>query len=248
VLQIGANVYIDSQRIARELEARHPQPTLFPGGDAGLACAAVKWADAFFRTGLNLAIGTTGSGWPAPFRKDRQALFPDIDFDRIDVEHARSQLFAHAGFIEQQLGDGRPYLAGESPGLLDVHAWTVPWFTRASIPGVNELFEGFVHLRAWEARVAALGEGAREPCTVEEAFDVARRARPAACTRVLAGARALHSGMDVAVEPDDTRRGAVRGALEALDWNEIVIRRRHERCGEVLVHFPRLGYRVTPVA
>ena len=35
VLQIGADVYIDSQRIARELESRFPQPTLFPGGRRG---------------------------------------------------------------------------------------------------------------------------------------------------------------------------------------------------------------------
>ena len=31
VLQIGADIYCDSQLIARVLEARHPQPTIFPG-------------------------------------------------------------------------------------------------------------------------------------------------------------------------------------------------------------------------
>jgi len=244
VLQVGADVYIDSQRIARELEHRHPTPSLFTDGNAGLAYAAVKWADAFFRAGLNLAIGTTGAAWPEPFRKDRQGVFPDIDFTRVDVDHARSQLLAHAGFIEQQLADGRAYLTGSAPGLLDVHAWTVPWFTRASVPGVNELLACFERLPRWEARVAALGEGDRVPCTVDEAFEVARRATPAQCARVFAAAGTLEEGADVAVEPDDTRRGAVRGTLEVLDWNEIVIRRRHERCGELLVHFPRLGYRV----
>ena len=37
VLQIGADVYCDSQLIVRELERRFPTPTLFPTGDAGLA-------------------------------------------------------------------------------------------------------------------------------------------------------------------------------------------------------------------
>jgi glutathione S-transferase len=247
VLQVGADVYIDSQRIARELERRHPTPSLFAEGNEDLAYAAVKWADAFFRAGLNLAIGTTGAAWPEPFRRDREGLFPDIDFARVDVDHARSQLVAHAGFIEHQLADGRAYLAGSSPGLLDVHAWTVPWFTRASVPGVNELLGCFERLPRWEARVAALGEGTRVPCTVDEAFEASRRARPEQCDSRFTGAAGLTSGREVAVEPDDTRRGAVHGRLEALDWNEIVIRRRHERCGELLVHFPRLGYRVTPL-
>ena len=139
VLQIGADVYIDSQRIARELETRYPQPSLFPDGNAGITYAAVKWADAFFRAGLHMAIGATSSMWPAEFRLDRQGLFPDIDFDGVDVAHARSQVLAHAGFIEQQLLDGRAFLSGSAPGLIDIHAWTVPWFTRASVPGVNEL-------------------------------------------------------------------------------------------------------------
>jgi hypothetical protein len=33
----------------------------------------------------------------------------------------------------------------------------------------------------------------------------------------------------------------------ALDWNEIGVAREHPQCGEVVVHFPRLGYRVTPL-
>ncbi|HSN71156.1 MAG TPA: glutathione S-transferase N-terminal domain-containing protein, partial [Steroidobacteraceae bacterium] len=47
VLQIGADVYVDSQRIARELERRFPSPSLFPGGNTGLTYAMVKWSDAF---------------------------------------------------------------------------------------------------------------------------------------------------------------------------------------------------------
>ena len=41
--------------------------------------------------------------------------------------------------------------------------------------------------------------------------------------------------------------GAVQGTLVALDWNEVAVRRSHPRCGEVVVHFPRLGYRVRAI-
>ena len=55
VLQSGADVYIDSQLIARELERRLPTPPLFPLG-SGLELAMVKWSDAFFRSALKVAL------------------------------------------------------------------------------------------------------------------------------------------------------------------------------------------------
>jgi hypothetical protein len=40
------------------------------------------------------------------------------------------------------------------------------------------------------------------------------------------------------------RRGDVRGEVVAANPNEIAVRHEHPSCGEVVVHFPRLGYRV----
>jgi glutathione S-transferase len=247
VLQIGADVYVDSQCIARELERRYPSPSLFPDGNAGLAYASVKWADAYFRAGLHIAIALNSAAWPAEFRRDRQQLFPDMDFDRIDLEHAKSQLRAHAGFVDQQLADGRDFLGGASPGLLDIHAWTIPWFARAHMPVVNELLAAFPHLAAWEQRVAALGEGGRIEGSVEDAFARARGSQPAAGVVDAADAQGLVTGMDVEVLPDDTQRGAVRGRVVAAGPNEVAVERVHPRCGTIVVHFPRLGYRVSPV-
>ena len=48
VMQIGADIYIDSQCIGRELERRVPEPSLFPVADPGLGYALVKWSDEFF--------------------------------------------------------------------------------------------------------------------------------------------------------------------------------------------------------
>jgi glutathione S-transferase len=244
VLQIGADIYIDSQRIARELEERFPQPSLFPDGNTGITYAAVTWADAFFRAGLRMTIATASATWPAEFRQDRQQLFPDIDFDGIDAEHARSQLRAHAGFIEQQLADGRTFLCGGAPGLLDIHSWTVPWFTRAAAPGANALYAAFTRMAAWEKRVADLGEGQRRECTAEEAFAVSQVSRPRPCAIDPDDAQGLKAGMTVEVMPDDTKRGTVRGTVAGASVNEITVRRQHPKCGEVVVHFPRLGYRV----
>jgi glutathione S-transferase len=247
VLQIGADVYIDSQRIARELERRFPVPSLFPDAGAGLGYASVKWADAYFRAGLHIAIALNSASWPEEFRRDRQQLFPDVDFERIDLEHAKAQLRACAGFVDEQLADGRPFLSGSSPGLLDIHAWTIPWFARTHMPVVNELLADLSRLPAWEARVEALGEGTRIEGSVEAAFQQAMSNRPEPGLVAGIDAQHLRSGMEVEVLPDDTLRGAVRGRVVATGANEIAIERFHPRCGTVVVHFPRLGYRVRPV-
>ena len=245
VLQIGADVYIDSQRIARELESRFPEPTLFPGTGAGLDYAMVKWADAFFRAGLHMAIGLTSPAWPEEFRADRQKLFPDIDFAKVDVEHAQSQLRAHASLIDLQLRDGRAFLGGDAPGMLDIHAWTVPWFARPWMPVVNDLLAAFPRLSAWEARVAALGEGERQPIACAEAFAAAQAAKPLAGSIDAGDAQGLKAGEMVDVGPEEEmRRGDVRGAVVGASANEIAVSRSDPRCGEVVVHFPRLGYRV----
>ena len=42
VMQIGADVFCDTQMITRALEARYPEPSLFPGGNAGLPWAVAS--------------------------------------------------------------------------------------------------------------------------------------------------------------------------------------------------------------
>src|SRR2546430_5325152 len=44
VLQIGADIYCDSQLIMRELERRYPTPSFYPAGH-GAADALARWAE-----------------------------------------------------------------------------------------------------------------------------------------------------------------------------------------------------------
>ena len=48
----------------------------------------------------------------------------------------------------------------------------------------------------------------------------------------------------VQVTPDDYGRIPVTGTLVTLQLREVAIRRIDPRAGEVVVHFPRMGYRV----
>ncbi len=250
VLQLGADVYVDSQLIARELERRFPQPTLFPAG-GGLELALVRWSDAFFRSGLKLALALLLPQWPEPFRKDREYLFPDVDFGRVqeDFAHAKSQFRAHAALLEAQLADGRAFLAGAAPGLADIQAWPFVWMARGAFTDLAaQLLKGLPAVAAWEARMQAVGEGRRRPAAAAEALAEARAATPTAAVNVdPRDPQGLEAGQRVEVSPDDTRRGAVHGEVVIATPGEIAIRRQGDAVGEVVIHFPRLGYRVDPV-
>jgi glutathione S-transferase len=61
VMQIGADIYCDTQRIIRELEYRFPQPSLFPSGNEGIGWASAMWTDrSFFQNTVTLVFGSLG--------------------------------------------------------------------------------------------------------------------------------------------------------------------------------------------
>lgn len=250
VLQIGADIYVDSQLIARELERRFPQPTLFPHG-RGYELAMVKWSDAFFRSALRIALALMLPQWPAEFRNDRQYLFPDIDFDTVgdDLEHARSQFRAHASLLEQQLAGGRDFLGGDQAGLSDIQAYPFLWLARGAFADVAAgLLQGFPLLEAWESRMRAVYVDRREAVQAGAALAVASGVEPTAQAEVDAqDAQGLVAGQQVEVMPDDTRRGGVRGRVWIATADQIALERESPRLGRTVIHFPRLGYRVTPI-
>lgn len=72
VMQIGADIFCDTQMITRVLEARYPQPGLFPAGHAGLPWALAMWTDkVFFQNTVNLVFGSLGDKVPQDFIEDR---------------------------------------------------------------------------------------------------------------------------------------------------------------------------------
>src|SRR3984893_10552556 len=72
-MQIGADIYCDTQIIIRELEGRFSNPTLFPAGHAGVPWALGMWSDrSFFQNTVNLVFGSLGDKVPRDFIEDRE--------------------------------------------------------------------------------------------------------------------------------------------------------------------------------
>ncbi len=51
-------------------------------------------------------------------------------------------------------------------------------------------------------------------------------------------------GERVSVSPDDYGKVPVMGELWTLTLDEVAVRRQDERVGDVVTHFPRIGYRI----
>ena len=249
-LQIGADIYCDTQIIIRELERRFPSPTLFPGGHAGAPYALGMWTDrSFFQSTVNLVFGFIGDKVPREFIEDREKLRGakfDVAAMAAALPQMRDQFRAHVGLIEAQLGDGRSWLLGEF-SLADVNAYMNVWYARQSLSSLDEIMVHLPLTAAWEARMRGIGHGMRDEMSSADALEIAARSAPE--TPELsdpADPNGRQPGDLVTVTPDDYGKVPVQGRIVSLSAQHIAIRRNDARAGEVVVHFPRAGFLVMP--
>lgn len=250
VMQIGADIYCDSRLIAEELEKRHPFPSLFPGNSKGLCLALSGWSDENFHTASSgLIIAALKSAFPPDLMADREKFFEgfmDVRNLEDEIPHLKVQLSVYASLVEEQLSDGRPFWLGSEPSLADFHAYVELWAARMHLPFVQDLLKGFHKMSEWEKRVKAIGHGERQEAGIAEAHELARHSVP------LPGA-----GIDpkdtlgpidgdiVTVTPADYGKDPVTGRLVTLTVREVAVARDDPIAGQVVVHFPRIGYRVS---
>lgn len=252
VMQVGADIYCDSQCILHALERHVPEPTLHPDGAPGRDWAIGRWTDgAVFDLAVKIVLGAAPDDLPEAFAKDRGRLYlgPEWDLAKVhkDLPHVVAQLRAHFGWLDNWLGDGERFLAGDAPGLTDALAYYLVWFVRGRWEAGPTLLAEFPALEAWEARVLALGHGTPTLMAAADALDVARAAEPATPESTdPRDPQRLTPGMPVSVVPDgDGGDPAVGGAVRFADRDTIAILRDDPRVGAVCIHFPRVGYRVT---
>jgi glutathione S-transferase len=246
VMQIGADIYCDSQLIVRELERRFPEPTLFPAGDSGLIQATALWTDrAVFQAAVAIIFGGLGDNVPSAFIKDREALsggsFNPAAMSAA-VPHMTGQLRAHVALLAEQLADGRAFLTGERPSLADANSYYNLWFIRSAYPPATKAFDQLPHIGDWLERVRAIGHGEQSEVSREAAIDIAHKSKP--LTGTIATKDAKHAGKQVTVAADDYGRDAVTGLLVGSSEHHVAIQRNDPRAGQVVVHFPRIGFSV----
>ncbi|HIF09279.1 MAG TPA: glutathione S-transferase family protein [Sneathiellales bacterium] len=258
VLQIGADIYCDTQLIAALLERLHPEPSLFPDGNPGLGMALGSWANGpYVVTSVAISMGVDEPfagdlDLPAHFLKDRKKMWRlQFDADTLGPRLAgyRTQLDAHTDFLNQQFADGRPFLGGDRPGWVDMHAMWDPWFLIRFAPAEGERAYGrFPHIAQWLKRLDALGQGTRVEMPNADSLDVAKEAKPLPFTGIAEyDPIGIIAGTQVSISPSDYAEDRIMGEIIGTTVSSVSIRRNDPRVGDVVVHFPKIGYTVEPV-
>ncbi len=121
VMQIGADIWCDTRAILHELERRHPTKA---GIGQGISDAVSTLCDRIL-FGLSVPLvfgGSTAIQIEEAFAKDREAM-SGVPFDPAAMAaagpYAESVMRAHLSAFNDDLGDGRKFLAGETPTQAD---------------------------------------------------------------------------------------------------------------------------------
>ena len=249
-LQVGADIYCDSALMCRVIEARAPQPTLWPAATNGLADIVAQWADsALFWTAVPYTLQPAGAQhifqgaspeFLSAFRADRAAMTTGMR--RPTTVDARAQVTTYFERLEQMLADGRRHLLGAAACIADFSVAQSIWYLHRAPPIAAELAP-YPKLLAWYGRMAAIGEGRPTPMTSAEAIALCAATSTHAPCAVEPGS-GFEAGAAVRVNASDYAADVVVGTLVGLTRDAVTIERDDPRAGRVHVHFPRIGFQL----
>ncbi|MGR8949736.1 MAG: glutathione S-transferase family protein [Gammaproteobacteria bacterium] len=251
-LQIGADIYCDTTLIARELETRFPEPSLYGDQNQTLhqatsECLAtwaegpLLWPAALYVTGLH------ADRFPPSFHSDRAKLHHKPQPTMEEVRTAGLKYFdemcIQLGRIESLLSHEDDFLLGSKPTLADFTVYGAPWLFE-TIGGKSPVIDALPRTRKWLAKVAECGHGSYQSLRPREAIDIANKQTPANTANDSKPPDGFQLGQQVKVSPRDEYSPA-SGKLVAVDEQSIVLRVDNDTVDNIHVHFPRVGYRIS---
>jgi glutathione S-transferase len=248
VLQIGADVYCDTRLIADIIEELAPQPNSL--NKAGTASSIIEhWVDLnLFGRAVAYTFGRNVDRLPDVFLADRAALRGaplDREALKLAVPLAEQELATQLQWIEQAL-QGHDFVNGDTPGTGDFTLYATLWFAQNG----QFDFTPFVNIGAWLARMKAFGHGQPTEMTAVDALALASQMQPVALPihKAAPDPSGVIIGQLLKITPEQLGHGtSVQGELIAINAARMTLLVLSERCGALHVHFPRVGYRITPV-
>jgi glutathione S-transferase len=251
VMQIGADIYCDSQCILRELQKREPEPSLYCNASGDASWALSRWSDTtLFELCAKIILAIAAPNMPEEFSRDRGRLYfgPDYSYAKIhdELPHLIAQLRAQLGWVDQQLSGIDDFMQGEQATLPDALIYYLVWFLRGRWEQGPEFLAQFPALVEWEQRVDNIGHGQSTDMEAQEALDVAKKAEPITPAFVAENdPQHLKLGMKVSIAVDeDSGEQPVVGEVRFADRETIGVLISNDQVGTVCVNFPRVGYRI----
>jgi glutathione S-transferase len=254
VLQIGCDVYCDTALIVRVLDDVAPARPVHRPEQGALAIAAGRSFDQqlFFAVvastmdpaGLAATETSMGKDGFAAFLRDRGPMMAAARVKPPASADARVVLEQTLRALDTQLAAAGPFLFGEAVGWADFCAYHPLWMMRSNAVLAGELGV-HRHVTRWMERIGELGHGEPQPLSSSDALAVCRESAPRPHAEGAGtGLAGIELGATVEVAADDYALEPSAGRLVSVTLHELAIERQDERAGRVIVHFPRVGYRV----
>jgi len=256
VLQIGADIYCDTALIADVLEHLAPTPTLYPEGAQGAARIVAQWADSALFTAA-MAWNFQPAGVAQVFEGASAEAVQAFVADRAAMRGGAARMASsdaaatYKSYLRRlaSMLHGQSYLLGAQPCLADFAAYHPLWFTLERTPAVAGILEATPDVKAWMARMQAIGHGTPGKCSAQEALQAAHSATPAALTdELFQDEHGIPLGSTVTVAADHFGTEPTEGELMAATRTRYTLRRIDPRAGTVHVHFPRVGFTLKKAA
>lgn len=254
ILQIGANIYCDTEIISRKLAALGGNESLYAPGFAAEKIA--RWADTeLFLTSVALNFRPEAIGGQMgqltdvsleEFQKDRAAFSSGATISIAEPASAVASFESTLESLESSLQS--PFLFGDKPSIADFSVYHCLWFVAGN--SINlPMIEKNANVLGYLNRMRTIGHGNFTEIPSEDALAIGTEATPvvpdnANVDQALAGN--LKAGDAVTVTPNDSGRIPVSGHLISWRTNEVVITRDDPTASAIMVHFPNHGYTVAP--
>ena len=148
-------------------------------------------------------------------------------------------------YLEDQLRGG-VFLLGDTFSVADAACFHVVNFL-LNDPTNEALLSSRPAVGAWLTRIREFGDGDVQALSAEDALAIARDAAPTDIEGESVSAIGYTIGDEVTIVADDYGVETSIGEVTRILENEIVINRHDDIVGNVAVHYPRAGYRVSVV-
>ena len=253
ILQIGADLYCDSQLIMKVLAKKNESDHLFnyPSFEE-----ASNWIEKIEIHGNTSIFGSIkplelicayfknmppNHAWK--FITDRAKLGKTVKLPNADLPHEQKVNIAQTYLkeVDKQLSQQAFFLTNKMPTSVDFTAFTMIYY----LDTINKLklAQGLPNLHRWYQRMSTMGTGSFKEISGKECLHIARDTSP-----MPIDSQYLNSSR-IGQEITFTNKGfmaqmnsGVKGVVVGENNNVIILRRESPQVGVVHVHFPKLSY------
>ena len=252
VLQLGADIFCDSQAIAWQLGLQNRNAPAYQLSNKSLELILGSFGEAIlFSLSVRVVLTTSMGKAPEEFIKDRGSLYFEPGWTVEEMKNSLPsillQLQAAFDLINHHLLENGPFINGDIPSYSDAVVQHCVWFLCGRWEGGIDFIKPFDAVCKQREAIASLGHGLSHDISAEQALETATKNIPNAPMGINCKfTGGLRRGQRVKIRPNGrTSDPDVIGALRYLDETVIIIDYEHEETGQVAIHFPVLGYQIS---